>query len=310
MRWEKLGRVFKPDQDHAWIKTHAQVPACYYIESEDIVRVFFSSRPTPNSTRIAYLDLDAQNLFDVKFVSEEPLIDLGNPGTFDEHGTMPSSIVKNGNYLFMYYSGWQRSVGVPYNNYTGLAISHDEGKTFQKHSQVPILDRNKNELFSATSPFVLRENDRWIMWYCSGTHWHQINGKMEHTYDIKVALSNDGISWDQTGIIAIHQTDPFEAITKPTVVKLNGKYHMWFCYRGSKDFRDGNESYKIGYASSSNGISWSREDGISGIEKSAQGWDSTMIAYPEILKVKDQYFMFYNGNGFGKEGFGVAKLIL
>ena len=83
---------------------------------------------------------------------------------------------------------------------------------------------------------------------------------------------------------------------------------MWFSYRGRKDFRYGSQSYRIGLAYSKDLINWTRNDKLSGIDISDSGWDSLMIAYPSIIKIKDKYVMFYNGNSFGKDGFGYAIL--
>jgi len=257
---------------------------------------------------MTYLDLDVEDLTRVKYIHDKPLLDFGQPGTFDEHGIMPSSVVEHDGEIFLYYSGWQKSVGVPYNNYTGLAISTDGGATFEKYSEAPIIDRNNNELFSATSPCVVKDGDDWHMWYCSGTGWHEIDGKFEHTYDIKYASAVDGKSWYQTGIVSIPQQDKYEAITRPTVIKLDGIYHMWFCYRGSEDFRGGKDSYRIGYATSKNLRNWTRDDKNSGIDVSKTGWDSNMIAYPSVTNIYDKIIMVYNGNDFGIEGFGYAIL--
>lgn len=83
---------------------------------------------------------------------------------------------------------------------------------------------------------------------------------------------------------------------------------MWFCYRGTEDFRDGADSYRIGYAWSTDLKEWVREDDRSGIQPSSEGWDSQMIAYPCIVRVGDRILMFYAGNGFGRAGFGYAEL--
>jgi len=107
---------------------------------------------------------------------------------------------------------------------------------------------------------------------------------------------------------AVKAKNDLEALTRPTVLKINEKYHMWFCYRGSDDFRDGDNAYRIGYAWSDDLITWYREDKKSGIEVSDSGWDSKMIAYPYIVKTEYGIYMFYNGNGFGLSGFGYAVL--
>lgn len=308
MNWEKQGKIFTPNQNFGWINSHAQVPTAIFLENKNILRVYFSTRSKPGTSNTTFLDLNANNLSEIIKINSTPILDHGRAGTFDEHGIMPASILKNNNEILLYYSGWQRSVGVPYNNYTGLAISNDDGLTFKKFSEAPIIDRNSNELYSSTSPSVLLKNNKWHMWYCSGTNWHVIDGKLEHTYNIKYATSDDGRNWNQTGVVCIKQKNKFEAITRPSVIFLNDEYHMWYCYRGSNNFRNGNESYKIGYANSKDGINWTRLDHLSGINTSKFGWDSEMIAYPEIIKCNNDIIMLYNGNSFGKEGFGYAIL--
>jgi predicted GH43/DUF377 family glycosyl hydrolase len=146
------------------------------------------------------------------------------------------------------------------------------------------------------------------MWYSSGTYWIQINGQYEHTYEIKYAYSEDGVTWVQTNETVIKQISKYEAITRPTVIKMDGFYHMWFCYRGSKYFRSGDDSYRIGYATSEDLKTWLRNDKNSGIDISKSGWDSMMIAYPEVYKINNQVIMIYNGNDFGADGFGYALL--
>ena len=34
-----------------------------------------------------------------------------------------------------------------------------------------------------------------------------------------------------------------------------------------------------------------------------------MLCYPHVFEVKDKIFLLYNGNEFGKFGFGLAELI-
>ena len=65
---------------------------------------------------------------------------------------------------------------------------------------------------------------------------------------------------------------------------------------------------ETGYAESNDGLEWKRKDEEVGIETSDNGWDSEMLAYPYIYKHNEKIYMFYNGNGFGKSGFGYAEL--
>lgn len=306
MEWVKKGLVKGVIENIGWANSHAQVPTL--LVKEDRLRVFFATRPRQDMTLTSFCDLDLNDLSKVIYIHDKPILELGEPGTFDQHGIMPSAVVEKDGIIYLYYSGWCRSVGVPYNNYTGLAISEDGGTTFRKLFKGPVIDRTKYELFSATSPEVFYDGDQWHMWYCSGTNWHEINGKLEHTYDIKYASSGNGKDWIQNNKTVIPQANPFEAITKPAFLNLDGQYNMWYCFRGSKNFRGGEDAYRIGYASSKDLINWTRQDAQAGITVSADGWDSEMIAYPAVTRIGDSIYMFYNGNQFGKQGFGFAQL--
>jgi hypothetical protein len=64
----------------------------------------------------------------------------------------------------------------------------------------------------------------------------------------------------------------------------------------------------VGYAYSYDAVNWFRDDENVGIELSKEGWDSEMMHYPHVFNVNGQHYMIYNGNEFGKYGFGIAKL--
>ena len=288
------------------MNSHAQVPTVLSLPKQNIIRVYFSSRPRQNVSLTSYVDLNSSNLSEVNFLNPKPILELGGLGMFDEHGIMPSSVIKYEDVVFLYYSGWSTGTTLPYSNFTGLAISENDGKTFKKVGSGPILDRTFWSPYSATSPHVLKRAKDWFMFYCSGTNWVEINGKLEHVYDIKIAESNDGIKWEQSGKVAIPQKHPNEAITKPTIYSDGKTFHMFFCYRDSQDFRGGTNSYQIGYAKSNDLLNWDRNDSFAGITKGPENWDNEMTAYPEILQFKNSVYLFYNGNSFGKDGFGMA----
>jgi hypothetical protein len=82
---------------------------------------------------------------------------------------------------------------------------------------------------------------------------------------------------------------------------------MWYSYRQKRGYRsDKSSSYRLGYAESRDGIKWNRKDDQVGINVSPSGWDSEMIEYPFYYAQNDKEYLFYNGNGFGKTGFGYA----
>jgi len=94
------------------------------------------------------------------------------------------------------------------------------------------------------------------------------------------------------------------------VVKIGCTYHMWFCYRGSHSFRKGEDAYRIGYATSDDLRQWHRHEDQSSLGPAETGWDSEMVAYPAVLSVNKDLLLFYNGNSFGVEGFGLAVAAL
>ena len=231
---------------------------------------------------------------------------LGELGAFDDGGIMPCSVVDTDDGLYLYYVGWNPSGSVPYRNAIGLAISHDHGKTFERPFPGAVVDRNREEPFFTASPYVMKEGSLWQMWYASSTGFTKVNGKVEPLYIIKYARSKNGIDWERHNHTCIEPKEKGEANARASVLKENGIYKMWYCFRGSEDFRDGSGSYRLGYAESKNAVDWERKDDQVGIGYSEKGWDSTMQTYPNVIAHNGKKYLFYNGNGFGKTGIGLA----
>jgi hypothetical protein len=311
MKWIKKGFIYKPDGTIPWSISHAQVPVAEYIEQNNTIKVYFSTRDNQGMSLPAYVILDADNPRKIIEISQKPILSLGDIGMFDDCGVMPSWIVnRENNEKWLYYIGWNVRNTISYHNSVGLAISKDGGKTFSRFSQGPLWDRNYIEPHYSGTSCVIFDNGIWKNWYLSCTEWKIVNNKSEPRYHIKYSESLNGIDWERKGVVAIDYKDSKEAgIVKASVIKLDNKYMMWYSYRNFDNYRlDKNNSYQIGYAISNNGTDWERQDQNSGIQRSEDGWDSLMIEYPHVIKVKEKYLMFYNGNGFGESGFGYAEL--
>lgn len=310
MQWIKKGLIYCPDGNYYFNKkSYASVPTVYKV-SEDILRIYFAPRNENNKTCIAYIEVESNNLNNILYVSNKPVIEPGNKGMFDDCGAMPSCILDVNGETWMYYIGWNIRNTISYYNSIGLAISKDGGVTFKKFSDGPLFDRNYLEPFFNAAPYVLIENGIWKMWYLSNTKWVEFNGKNEPFYHIKYAESKNGIDWKREGKVAIDFKDGNECgIVRASVLKDNTVYKMWYSHRNLQNYRtDINNSYRIGYAESFNGIDWIRKDEKVGIDVSKNGWDSEMIEYPFVFDHKKERYMIYNGNTFGKTGFGYAVL--
>ncbi|WP_294303746.1 hypothetical protein [uncultured Chryseobacterium sp.] len=304
--WNKKGKIHDIDHYNDWMVSHACVPTALLLD-ENTIRIYYAPRNAEGKSIPTYIDVAAENPGKILYIHDQPILELGELGTFDDGGIMPCSVVRlSETCIYMYYVGWNASVMVPYRNAIGLAISHDNGKTFQKAFRGSIVERNRDEPFFTASPCVIKQNDQWIMWYASSTGFVINDGKTEPLYEIKYAYSDDGINWKRPNITCIPPAEKYQCTARPTVIVEDGKYKMWFTYRGSFDYRDGADSYKIGYAESFDAINWIRDDQASGIGYSESGWDSTMQTYPSVVEVNNQKILFYNGNGFGKTGIGYA----
>lgn len=310
MRWEKKGLIFTVEQNSDWMNHHACVPVADKV-GDDVLRIYFAPRDKDGRSRTTFIEVEADNPSRVLYVHDKPVIDLGKLGAFDDSGVMASSIVNHDGRKYLYYIGWNRGVTVPYRNSVGLAVSTDGGLTFERVYEGPVVDRTMHEPYFCASPFAMydREESKWKLWYASSTGWMVVHGHPEPLYQIKYAESEDGAHWNRNNTVCLEYTFEGEANARPCIIKENGTYRMWYCFRGSVDYRtDREQSYRIGYAESTDGINWTRRDEEVGIGLSDDGWDSVMMEYPYVYEHKGRKYMLYNGNGFGETGFGYAVL--
>jgi len=300
MKWRKLGRIFDPEILReqglsAALMPIAEIPA----GSEGMIRVYFSPRDSENRSQIRYFDFDLRNPGAAPKVSVKPLLLPGKLGTFDDAGVTLGSIVSADGKKLLYYTGWNLTKGAPFNNSIGIA--EYSGDSFRRYGDGPVMTRTLYEPYCCASPFVLYENPKLRMWYASMDDWREEDRGIRHYYNLKYAESSDGINWQRNVTVVIDYTHPGEyAFGRPFLLKEDGLYKIWYCYRG--DF------YRIGYAESRDGIEWQRKDGEAGIEVSESGWDSEMLAYPYVFDFSGERYLLYNGNGYGKTGIGLAKL--
>lgn len=308
MKWTKIGHVFSIEPHDSWMRSHAQVPTVDMI-GEDRVRVYFGTRDDLSRTRPTFIEVQATRPQNVLYVHDAPVMDLGNLGTFDDSGVMPSQIVNHQGKKYLFYVGWNLGKTVPFRNSIGVAVSFDGGITFTRVFDGPILDRTHMEPYFCATPYIDIEDNHWRMWYLSCLRWEIHEGNPEPIYHIKTAESDDGFEWRRDGRVCIELLPHEGGLARPIVRKDFGLYRMWYSRRGFRDYRTNKDhSYRIGYAESLDGIKWFRKDDQAGIDVSVDDWDSEMICYPAIYSHSGCLYMLYNGNGFGRSGFGGAVL--
>lgn len=318
MKWNKLGRIFDPTkvENRDWCKEFAQCTSTLIFDN--FVRVYFSCRPKRDKdgncvSYTAFVDLDRNNLFKIIRIADKPILELGDLGTFDEFGVYPTCVNKLADKIYLFYAGWTRCVSTFANVSIGVAISHDDGVTFKRLGKGPILTRSLYEPFVISGPKV-RTFPKALglyMYYLAGEKWVMSNGRSEVIYKIRLASSNvgDGINWEKENVNIIPSIlGEDECQAGPDVFFHNDRYHMYFSYRYGLDFRKNNRGYRIGYAYSEDLLNWVRDDENVGIKLSDDGWDSQDMHYPHIFELNGEHYMLYNGNEFGKYGFGLAIL--
>lgn len=299
MKWRKLGRVFDPTDAAAWMRTHAALPIPRHLDGDRFL-VYCSGRDDQGRAQIGSVEIEVGESPRLIAVNPEPIVRFGELGTYDDRGILTSSLVENGDKLVLYTTGVNLGVTVPFYYAVGAAISLDGGVTWQKYTDGPILDRNTVDPILTASPYVLIENGTWRMWYMSGAKWTLEDGKPKHYYHLRYCESKDGLRWNRAGRIAIDFAVGEYAISRPNIVRDPGCYRMWFASRG--------DAYRLRYAESEDGFAWRREEGLAGIDVTLGEWDSDMLCYPYVFDHAGKRYMLYNGNAYGRTGFGLAIL--
>jgi hypothetical protein len=170
---QKLGLVFSPNKLLSWQQSHIQNPNPVQL-SDHVFRVFFASRDASNVVRPGYFNLDLNNPLAEKNLSQNPLLDVGELGAFDDCGGMPHSILKINNQFVMYYSGWSKSVTVAVSFHIGIAVSDSLDGPFVRYSRAPVLGRNHCDPFIVGAPFVFKNAELFTMLYFSCLKWDLI----------------------------------------------------------------------------------------------------------------------------------------
>lgn len=318
MKWIKHGKIFDPSEyalPNGCVQ-FAQSPQALVFE--DFVRIYFSTRAVDVNgkflSHIAFVDMK-KNLREVIRVAHQPVIPLGGLGCFDEHGIFPMSVMRYGDEVYGYTCGWNRRVSVSVDTAIGLAISRDRGLTFQRIGDGPVLAASLHEPCLVGDGFVKVIDGLFHMWYIFGIGWKRYapDAAPDRTYRIGHATSKDGIEWvkEEARRIIPDRLGPDESQALPTVVSIGGRHHMFFCYRESFDFRRAKgRGYRIGHAWSDDLVNWMRDDDKPLLEGTTGEWDCDMQCYPHVFECDGKVHLLYNGNEFGRHGFGLAELVL
>jgi hypothetical protein len=296
--WRRLGLVFSTGGEAPWIASHASYPTPLPV-ADQFVRVYFSPRDADNRSSIASLEiaLDGDRFFVVS-PPRGPLLSPGPRGAFDDSGVSVGSVVADGETVRVWYLGWNLGVTVPFRNFIGLATgARDEA--LERVSPAPVLDRSAADPYCLGYPWVIRNANSYRMWYGSHLEWGVEGLAMRHA--IKAARSADGIIWQRDGLpILSPRGDGEFALSRPSIIKDSDRFRMWYARRYP--------TYRLGYAESEDGEKWVRRDDALRFVGTVAEWEGETMCYPAVFDWGARRYMLYNGDGYGRTGFGLAIL--
>lgn len=316
MKWIKHGKIFDPSEHILPNECYQFAQAPQILIFDDFVRIFFSTRSIDTNgkylSHIAFVEM-RKNFSEVLRVSDQTVIALGGLGCFDEHGIFPMNVVRHQNLIYGYSCGWNRRKSVSVDTAIGMVISRDNGLTFDRIGTGPVMAASLHEPHLVGDGFVMIIDGTFHMWYIFGISWKKYspNTAPDRIYKIAHATSKDGIKWvkEEAKQIISDRLGPDESQALPTVVKIGHRYHMFFCYRQSFDFRKTKgRGYRLGHAWSQDLSTWIREDESPHFVGTPGTWDSDMQCYPHVFELDGKIYLLYNGNDFGRHGFGLAEL--
>lgn len=288
----------KQDACHPKLVSHAANPLAVHLEY-NIYRVFFSGRDERNRSSVGAVDID---ILELRVVKEHylPFFEHGPEGSFFADGVSIGNCYEVDGIRYMLFMGWQNPENGHWRGDIGRLILAPD-LALELESPQPFVSCDETDPISLSYPWVQSSPESGFnMWYGSTLTWNAGNGEMLHV--IHHASSLDGHHWLRSGLAVPFELGRAQAFSRPTVVQNEeGDFEMWFSYRSGSG-----EKYRIGYATSENGVNWKLDLDNAGIAVSARGWDSEMIEYPFVFDHEGNRYMLYNGNGYGKTGFGLA----
>jgi predicted GH43/DUF377 family glycosyl hydrolase len=314
-RWEKLGKVFSPGQQETppWMHQYAEAP--FPLVLDETVRFYFACRTPLDAngkcvSQMGFVEVDRKDLLKVKSISSQPTMRLGERGAFDEFATRFPCVRQDGNDLICYYSGLSRCESVRFNVAIGAATSRDGGLTFERMGHGPLFSYSLTDPFLVSEPRVYKADEKWYMTYGGGLRWEKTYNEFQPICRIRMAYSTDGLDWIPAKQDIVHETVyPDEIQGCPSILFSGGRYHLFFSYCSARSLRGSVHRYRIGYAVSTDLVHWVRDDAKAGLNVSDTGWDSEMVCFPYVFELDGSIYIAYNGNSYGKEGFGLAKLL-
>lgn len=276
------------------------------VKQGPVYQAWYVGWDASNIDRIGYAE-SFDGVHWTKF-ADNPVLHEGPAGSWDESGAYnPTVIVEetaSGDPMYkMWYTGYSTTAKLAR---IGYATSPD-GLVWTKHHTY-VLDVGPYGAWDSAGVgecHVIKDGNQYKMWFGGSDAWQW--------WRTGYATSPDGITWTRHASNPILREGPAGtwdewAASAPAVVKVDGKYHMY--YGGL----DSNDVARIGYAHSRDGISWVKAPDnpqlTEGLEAGA--WDSGNVYHATFFIDRNEslYKMLYRGTDGSNYGLGFAATSL
>lgn len=304
MSWKKLGIVYCPDGTISWARNGFMTPVPIQIDAGRI-RLFGGMRDDSGVSRIGWVDVSAADPTQVLAICDTPALDVGRPGMFDDNGVILGDVIRlTDGTLRLYYVGFQLVEKVKFLAFTGCAENRDGGACFERLQHTPVLDRAPHAPFINALHSIEKTQYGYRAWVSCGQRWQTIDGLTFPQYNCWMQTSEDGVLWDsRTAVQVLDVTGEEYRVGRPRVNRRpSGTYEL----RVTSDTLS--KQYSTRRLVSEDGARFATDPVIELPCGTAGEWDCEMTCYPARLDtMTGESFLFYNGNGMGRSGVGVAR---
>ncbi|MEM0987905.1 MAG: hypothetical protein AAGK00_03445 [Pseudomonadota bacterium] len=296
----RLGRVFGAEMGPDWMVSHAAYPAPVLL-SPDRLRVYLVARDAQGRGQVGFIDLDPADPLRVLAVSPEPCLGPGGLGAFDDRGISIGSVHQVGDEIRLYYMGWNKAADVPFRNAIGLAVARDrQGLRFERIFEGPLIDRSRFDPFTLSYPFVVVPSGEapWTLYYGTSRAGGTDEAAMQHV--LTRATGTDGIDWRPTGETVVGLEPGEYGLSRPWLWQASGRTWMLYAIRRAE--------YTIGLSVQEPATGAFRRVSSDLMGPGRAQWEDRASCYPALVQAGGRTLLFYNANGYGLTGLGVAEV--